>query len=1145
MELKSLVIKNIASIESARIDFCEEPLRDEAIFLICGETGAGKSTILDAICLALYNQAPRLAAAAKEWIGDDALPAGKRDPEGDISTEDPKQFLRKGAVEASVTLVFTGLDGMDYTSVWSVRRAYGNIERKIQDIVWTISWGNGEILHKRNDVKYKVEQVTGMTFEQYCRTSMLAQGEFARFLKSEENAKADILEKLTRTDIYARIGARLALKTKEKKEACDRQLEKISGIVLLDGEERKALQEQVASKEASLDSMLKKKEEMSLKLRWIQTQTELEEKVAKSRLEVQEARAVTASEEFLCDEKTCQEWDATSGQRSALVRKKELEASERKLTEEVEAAGNAFVSLSCNLAVKESELAGMMERYDNIDRKLQSRRQYAGMYALSESICERLRTVISGKTTINGLTAKLVETEAKRKEHTAAHERQMESLAEMRQERDFVRKRLESLLASISAADKKAKTAAKEKTDAGISLVKDAGLSVKEMQKAYARKSKEQATLESYRKSYEEAKEKAAAAHEAFVTADSRYAEAYSLYDRMKDSLDNWAKVARSKLQPGGKCPLCGQEIHSVATDEDFEKIMAPINSDLERKSAERKSAEICRNDAVAAVKSLETSIRNEETVLKAAEEEYFAARKEAVSGCDSISVSPDDENVLDVLRDRYRSLEAVRETLIKDLETISEQERSAMALQENIDRQAGRIESGTELLKQTAEEISSLEKDAAGLRAGVSAASRNVESAISQIDKDMAGIKWQDAFDAAPEEFISAFKRESEQYSKDKEEASALSASIGEKKTVLGRIEETRRDILVSFPSWAGNDSGKRIKTSTAGWEDILKEWIGLYSKANSIKDRIKSIEKDISILKAFLEEFYVRQEISAERLESLASMSPEDVGRLKDSVASRRSAAATAESVLAQRENDLMKHRLSSPEMDAGDTAESLGSAIMEIETGINAMNRDIGAIRQRLVADDENSRLAGHEKEIAEKLIRQSEKWNRLNSIFGDAEGKKFKKIAQGYVMSELVRNANVYLSRLSGRYVLDSQPGSLTLTVRDMYQGGAVRSVMTLSGGETFLVSLSLALGLSSLSHGSLKVNILFIDEGFGTLSSEYLNTVMEALENLHQIGGRKVGIISHIESLRERVPTQIRVKRHGNSSSTVEIVAATS
>ena len=133
--------------------------------------------------------------------------------------------------------------------------------------------------------------------------------------------------------------------------------------------------------------------------------------------------------------------------------------------------------------------------------------------------------------------------------------------------------------------------------------------------------------------------------------------------------------------------------------------------------------------------------------------------------------------------------------------------------------------------------------------------------------------------------------------------------------------------------------------------------------------------------------------------------------------------------------------------------------------------------------------------------------------------------------------------MYLDRLSGRYVLDSRPGSLTLTVRDLYQGGAVRSVNTLSGGETFLVSLALALGLSSLSKGSLDVNILFIDEGFGTLSSDYLDAVMEALENLHQAGGRKVGIISHVESLRERIPVQIRVSRQGSSSSIVSVVTA--
>lgn len=139
-------------------------------------------------------------------------------------------------------------------------------------------------------------------------------------------------------------------------------------------------------------------------------------------------------------------------------------------------------------------------------------------------------------------------------------------------------------------------------------------------------------------------------------------------------------------------------------------------------------------------------------------------------------------------------------------------------------------------------------------------------------------------------------------------------------------------------------------------------------------------------------------------------------------------------------------------------------------------------------------------------------------------------------------ELIRGANAYLRRLAPRYELDSQPGSLTITVRDLHQGGAERAATTLSGGETFLVSLSLALGLSSLAKGSMSVDTLFIDEGFGTLSADYLNTVIETLENLHQMGGKKVGIISHVDALRERIPIQIQVIRKGSSSSLVSVVS---
>ena len=120
-------------------------------------------------------------------------------------------------------------------------------------------------------------------------------------------------------------------------------------------------------------------------------------------------------------------------------------------------------------------------------------------------------------------------------------------------------------------------------------------------------------------------------------------------------------------------------------------------------------------------------------------------------------------------------------------------------------------------------------------------------------------------------------------------------------------------------------------------------------------------------------------------------------------------------------------------------------------------------------------------------------------------------------------------------------MSCQPGALTILLKDLYAGGLLRPMTTISGGESFLLSLSLALGLSTLSRQALSMDILFIDEGFGTLDNEYLNTVMDALERLHQMGGRKVGIISHVESLRERITTQIRLRRVDATLSRVEIV----
>jgi exonuclease SbcC len=165
----------------------------------------------------------------------------------------------------------------------------------------------------------------------------------------------------------------------------------------------------------------------------------------------------------------------------------------------------------------------------------------------------------------------------------------------------------------------------------------------------------------------------------------------------------------------------------------------------------------------------------------------------------------------------------------------------------------------------------------------------------------------------------------------------------------------------------------------------------------------------------------------------------------------------------------------------------------------------------------------------------------KWSRMNQLIGDATGNKFRKIAQSYILGSLIHSANNYMKTLSDRYILKSTPGTFVISLEDAYQGYVSRPASTISGGESFLVSLSLALALSDIGQ-ELSVDTLFIDEGFGTLSGEPLQKAIDTLRSLHSKAGKHVGIISHVDELRERIPVQIQVNQEGNhSSSTIKII----
>lgn len=214
----------------------------------------------------------------------------------------------------------------------------------------------------------------------------------------------------------------------------------------------------------------------------------------------------------------------------------------------------------------------------------------------------------------------------------------------------------------------------------------------------------------------------------------------------------------------------------------------------------------------------------------------------------------------------------------------------------------------------------------------------------------------------------------------------------------------------------------------------------------------------------------------------------------------------------------------------------------SISACQTANQETEHRLSLIEVRLLQQEENKkRLKEIEVEWKEKQS-VAEQWGKLNKLVGSADGTKFKVIAQSYTLNLLLLHANKHLAYLSKRYKLQQVPGTLALQVVDCDMCDEVRTVYSLSGGESFLISLALALGLSSLSSNNLKVESLFIDEGFGSLDADSLRTAMEALEQL-QMQGRKIGVISHVQEMSERISVQVQLRKLVNGKSEIVVLSA--
>jgi exonuclease SbcC len=313
--------------------------------------------------------------------------------------------------------------------------------------------------------------------------------------------------------------------------------------------------------------------------------------------------------------------------------------------------------------------------------------------------------------------------------------------------------------------------------------------------------------------------------------------------------------------------------------------------------------------------------------------------------------------------------------------------------------------------------------------------------------------------------------------------------------------------------------------------------ELIKLAAELDGERQRLLGLEQEVGDLDRQIVEWRsAHSELDDAALDALLAYSDESVSELRQHLQRSEKALEQARVLVHEREKQVQQHQ--AQHTDPTD-AEQLASALLEAQNLAATHEQQCAELRAQLT-EDERRRNANSELQTRMALAAaEYQRWGRLNALIGSATGDTFRKIAQAYNLDLLVHHANAQLKQLVRRYRLKRGGSMLGLLVMDTEMGDELRSVHSLSGGETFLVSLALALGLASMASSTLKIESLFIDEGFGSLDPESLQLAMDALDGL-QAQGRKVGVISHVQEMHERIPVQIKVRRQGNGLSTIEV-----
>lgn len=1130
MKIISLRFKNINSLKGEwKIDFSEAPFKDSGLFAITGPTGAGKTTILDAICLALYHRTPRLSSLSAST--------------NELMTRHTADCLAEVEFEVS---------GERYRSFWSQRRAKDKIDGALQAPVVELAKADGTIITKKTSEKIpQTEALTGLDFERFTKSMLLAQGGFAAFLEASANQRAELLEELTGTEIYGDISKNVYEQHRDLKTELDNLNIVKDTVELLNEDQLQVMKSEETALVEAIALSTSQQATLQKQRQWCTDMAKADKLMAHNEALYQQAQLAMSNalpqmqqlEKSEPAEKMRQLFVTRKNNQQALAETQktlvQTQVDQHSTTQKVhqhiwtiqgcatQIVTDIQASLRKNcdeLEVIQTQLAEHPHRAKLGEKIGVWRNQLATRDELGANVAAQISTQTKQKADKDSLQLKfdaaavqLAEQQTKLKtaqEKTNDEKKALSDLlmgkteAELRQQwQDMERGKVDwlELLQLTRAQEANTMSVSKRTQD----------LAADNLQHASKLKEGESVRLQlQYLKSQIADKETLLAQEKKIL------------------SLENH----RANLQPGEACPLCGSEEHPTIMEYQALNTTATELA-LSAKKSELDSCSLAEQQINALLSKLKANIGNHHEQLSTLQAEKLTQAQAILLVCQRLQLDQIDASqpmsIVDLEARQHLQLaqltaveatiekvDLVKKNLTLFLESSQTLEKNVASLEMtnavdatgliNLD---DKINTLAQQIILTVTQKEKLENDLASeLGAMGYAVPVDAYAWLAERADELA--QWQ-----AASKRIQELEREQQKLKQEDQSAQATCKRWVEKwkalniadLTPLNQFEdphEVLEDTTVAldqaetlFAQLSGTESALQLRllADQATLEASLNAWVTAL-KASPFSD-------DTSFSAALMAE---------EDRQILINLKQTLNNKLIETEANKKSASDAAGILRVAPATDL--------------SIDVLDEQMTQISSAITTSTQRQGEIKATLQGDAqrrENLQTVLKEIEDKEAIFKI---WSHLNGLIGSREGDKYRKFAQGLTLDHLVHLANKQLQRLHGRYQLQRKTsGELELEVVDMWQGDVARDTKTLSGGESFLVSLALALALSDLVSNKTSIESIFLDEGFGTLDGETLEIALDALDSLNA-SGKMIGVISHVEALKERIPVQIKVSK---------------